>query len=246
MLRKFFLSLEKNKCEERYLPGRSLKEIEDLHLARYDFVLKYATNKVVLDVATGTGYGAHKLAKNGQAQKVIGIDSSQDAINFALKNYQHPNLKFQVGLAEKMIFQDNFFDLVVSMETIEHLRNYKSFLREVKRILKPGGLFIVSTPNKVATLRGALPTKPINPYHFKEFTKRSLERLLKEHFVVLDWFGQKIIDKKSFIYFIKKILGLIPKQLNNQTKVNVSRFPQDRKKDMGIFIVICSGSVLKN
>lgn len=207
-----------------------------------DIVLlpNYSKNKKVLDVATGNGYGAYELITRGKALKVIGLDQSQEAVSFASRKYRHLNLFFQKGLAEKMDFEDDFFDLVVSMETIEHVQNYQSFLKEVKRVLRPNGLFIVSTPNKNATLRGALINKPLNPYHFKEFTKKKLRKTLQQHFSCLEWFGQKIIDKKNFFYFMKKILGFIPVVDETESDKRVQIFPRENKKDVGIFVVICS------
>lgn len=240
MLRKLFLKLEKIECEERCSLSGSSQESKELHQARYDFASNYSQNKKVLDVATGNGYGAYNLATKGKAKMVIGVDRSQQAISFASQEYKHPNLFFQKGLAEKMDFEDDSFDLVVSMETIEHLKNTQLFLKEIKRVLRPNGLFIVSTPNKNATLRGAIISKPLNPYHFREFTKNKFKKILQQYFSNLEWFGQKIIEKKNLFYFLKKILGMVSSNNGFKDESEVRVLPKKKNKGVGIFVVVCS------
>lgn len=245
MFRKLFLLLEKNIVEERYIPDKSPEDIKGLHFARCKFVCPYVKDRVVLDVAAGDGYVAYEMAKKAGARKVIGLDNFKQAIESAKKRYQHPCLEFQLGQAEKMSLTDNFFDLVVCLETIEHVKNHQMFLQEVKRTLKPDGIFIVSTPNKAATLRGLIVRKPLNPYHLTEFTKKRLAKLLKNYFHSLEWFGQLIIPKKTFKYFLKRITGQVKKPVFTKEDVQVVPFPKDRKKDVCHLFVVCSQPIKK-
>ncbi|MCH7759563.1 class I SAM-dependent methyltransferase [Patescibacteria group bacterium] len=241
MIRELIFKQEKNKIQERCIPGESPEDIIQQHLALYNFVLPWAKNKIVLDVASGVGYGSYQLAVKGKAKKVIGIDISSQAIDQANKDYQAFNLSFRIGDAEKKIdLADNYFDLVISIETIEHLKGRDRFLQEVIRVLKPAGVFILSTPNKAATLRSQLPGKPLNKYHIVEFRKRRLEKLLGKYFNSLDWFGQKVIPQKSILYFFKRI-GWILKGISpvrEKIDYKVLPYPQDNAKDVAIFVVI--------
>ncbi len=245
MIRKLLLYLERYVPEERYVPDKSLEDIPGIHSSRSDFVCAYAKDKVVLDVASGDGYVAYELAKNAGAKKVIGLDNFKQAIELAKKKYQHPCLEFQLGRAEKMSFSNNYFDLIVSLETIEHVKDYHMFLQEVKRTLKPDGIFIVSTPNKRATLRGAMLKKPLNPYHLIEFTKKKLEKSLKKCFDSLEWYGQLIIPKKDFKYFLRKIFGQVKKIVFTKKDIKIVSYPKDKRKDVCNFFVVCSQVIKK-
>ena len=115
------------------------------HLARYDFASEFLKGLIVLDVACGPGYGSALLLDRG-AKKVFGCDISEDKINNARKEFTHPGAAFIIGDATCLPFEESSFDAVVSMETIEHLVNYKSYLKECRRVLKNNGIFICSTP----------------------------------------------------------------------------------------------------
>src|SRR3989344_372638 len=173
---------------ERCIVGKSGSLIEKEHLDRYNFVLNYVKNKIVLDIACGSGYGS-KLLSN-KAKKVIGVDISKESIDYAKNNFNSNKIKFFIGDATNLDFlKDNSIDVVVSFETIEHLIDYKRFLMEVKRILKKEGLFIVSTPNKkISSPHGK---KPKNPFHVIEFFKKDFEILLKRYFGLIAIYGQE-------------------------------------------------------
>lgn len=118
------------------------------HFERYKFASRYTKGLVILDAACGEGYGTNFLLKNG-AKRVIGIDKSEKAIEEAKMKYSG---EFRVMDVTKLEFEDNYFDCVVSFETIEHLIEYKKFLDEIKRVVKPKGIVIMSTPNYVFEL----------------------------------------------------------------------------------------------
>lgn len=144
------------------------------HLVRYLFAAQFVRGKTVLDVACGSGYGTALLARH-QAESVAGLDNSREAVEYAQQHYALPNVSFTLGNAEQLPFPDASFDVVVSFETIEHVREYEVFLQELKRVLKPTGLLILSTPNKDVYPAG-------NPFHIKEFRIPELEQLLGNYF----------------------------------------------------------------
>ncbi|MBI1978615.1 MAG: class I SAM-dependent methyltransferase [Candidatus Aenigmarchaeota archaeon] len=149
------------------------------HLKRYVFASKFVKNKRVLDVACGTGYGTEYLAKH-KAKEVIGVDNSKDAIAYSKGKYSG---KFLVMDATKMQFKDNYFDVVVSFETIEHIKDWGKFIDEIKRITKQNGTVVMSTPNyKFEIVK--------NKYHVSNFKKGMFIRMFNQKFGGVRIFGQ--------------------------------------------------------
>jgi ubiquinone/menaquinone biosynthesis C-methylase UbiE len=188
---------------ERAVPNESCpKGLFKEHLDRYLFAKKFVKNKIVLDIACGAGYGSFELKKAG-AKKVFGGDISKEAVDFANQNYKLKDLSFQVMDCVKIPIKDNSIDVLVSFETIEHIPNYLGFLKEVKRVLKKGGLFICSSPNKQITS----PFSKLSEFHVKEF-------YIKELMQVLDKFGFKKQGiygqnktKNNFKFYLKSFIG---------------------------------------
>jgi 2-polyprenyl-3-methyl-5-hydroxy-6-metoxy-1,4-benzoquinol methylase len=165
---------------ERYMPSLTNAQITYEHWHRYVFTKDYIQSKVVLDIACGEGYGAYYMA--GHAEKVIGIDVSQEAIDHAGATYQKENLQFlQSNAAAVAISESGFADVVVSFETIEHIPEEQQhlFLQEIKRLLKPGGVLIMSTPDKA--FYSDVPGYQ-NQYHLKEFYGTEYDAFLKSAF----------------------------------------------------------------
>ena len=117
------------------------------HMDVYKRFFPYAKASMrLLDVASGCGYGTAELAKLTKGN-VVGVDISQEAVDYAASFYPLPNLNFQVGSAEDLPFPDECFDVVTSVETFEHVEVIASFIKEVRRVLVPGGYWLFSTPN---------------------------------------------------------------------------------------------------
>ncbi len=151
------------------------------HLTRYETAEKLAKKKVVLDIACGSGYGTKILARS--ARKVYGVDIDKDTIKYAQQKFDAPNIEYKVGDGIKIPLEDNSIELVVTFETIEHIKNYSQFINEIKRVLKPDGLVIVSTPNDIEFAEG-------NHFHIHEFTFDELMKLLKKDFKFIDPYFQ--------------------------------------------------------
>lgn len=164
---------------ERVIPGQVDIDLLNEHLARYTFAARLARGKRVLDAGCGAGYGSAELAH--AAQGVVGIDFAADAVLFARENYRLPNLWFEQGSCAAIPHRDSTFDLVVAFEVIEHLANWREFLREARRVLAPNGQFIVSTPNKLyyTESRG---DEGENPFHVHEFEFEEFREELKKIF----------------------------------------------------------------
>ena len=147
------------------------------HLHRYAFATELIKEKKVLDIACGDGYGSNLMAK--EANEVYGIDIDSKTINEAKVKYQKKNLSFVEGSIENIQLPAATFEAVVCFETIEHIDNHDKAISEIKKILKPDGVLIISTPEK-----GNYTDKPgnRNPFHKKELTESEFVDLLKKYF----------------------------------------------------------------
>ena len=167
---------------ERMVPefhGSTLTYAE--HVTRYSAALDLVEGKVVLDIASGSGYGTQMLAK--KAAHVYGVDINETAVNYAQKNYGASNIEYKVGNGETIPLPDGSVDVVITFETIEHIADYEKFMQEVKRVLKPDGLAVVSTPNDLEFAEG-------NHFHLHEFEYEELNGLIKKYFKNLEPYFQ--------------------------------------------------------
>ena len=117
------------------------------HLHRYCIARDLCAGKDVLDVASGEGYGPAILA--GVARQVVGVDIDDGSVRHAQRSYNLANLSFVQGDAHHLPLPDACCDVAVSFETLEHVRDQHQFLREIRRVLRHGGIFIVSTPDRL-------------------------------------------------------------------------------------------------
>ncbi len=156
------------------------------HLHRYALALELASGKVVLDIASGEGYGSNLLA--GVASKVIGVDVSEEAIIHANEKYKKDNLEYLLGSTSAIPLPDSSIDLYVSFETIEHHDEHLQMMMEAKRVLKPNGILILSSPEKTIYQK----RDPSNPFHIKEITLEELETLISTNFKYHESFAQRV------------------------------------------------------
>jgi len=173
---------------ERLVPGTSSWELYQVeHKQRYEWASKYCRDKRVLDVACGIGYGSAILARHGASQ-VVGVDISPEAIAFGAKEYQAANVFLTTGDACNLPFDEPMFDVVVSFETIEHLKDPERLLAEISRVLKPDGLCICSSPNRDFVSSSG--HKESNPFHFSEMSYAEFVQLFGRYFDVSEHFSQ--------------------------------------------------------
>lgn len=170
---------------ERQVPVH-IEDTEPSHLIRYQFTLRYVSPQfVILDAPCGSGYGTALIASTGA--KVFGVDIHEGAIQHAKEFFSLPSSSFHVGNIENLLdlfTQDGSLDLIVSFEGIEHLNHPESFLRESRRLLKPDGRLIISTPRKPHG----------SPYHIKEYSLEEYRRELETYFRINRMFGQIFTD----------------------------------------------------
>lgn len=171
--------------EERFTPEMSgIIAIEHLH--RYAIAVQLIQGKDVLDIASGEGYGANLLANT--AKSVTGVDISPEAIQHAKAKYRKHNLTFITGDCRQIPLPDASIDVVISFETVEHILEQEEFITETKRVLRPEGILLISTPNPDIYLKDA----PSNPFHLKEIKISQFLELLQSEYRHVSWAAQQL------------------------------------------------------
>lgn len=179
---------------ERFIPTEQ-GEIKLEHYHRYALAMQLVADKDVLDVACGEGYGSSMLARH--ARKVVGIDVSIETITHAKATYSGgTNLEFLQGSASSLGLPDDSFDIVISFETVEHLREQEQMLAEIRRVLRPGGILVMSSPNRPVYSDEA---SHHNEFHVKELDFAEFDVLLKAQFPQRIYWGQRLAVGSSIV-----------------------------------------------
>jgi len=167
--------------EEDYLQSVGTYTIYAMHAASYRFAETYCRGKKVLDMGCGSGYGTRHICT--VAREAYGFDVAEDAIAYARERYQSANLHYHHSpLGSPLPFVDESFDVILSFQVIEHIKDDEAYLLEAQRLLRKGGTFIVITPDRKNRL---LPTqKPWNRWHVREYSQKSLSQLVSRHFSI--------------------------------------------------------------
>jgi ubiquinone/menaquinone biosynthesis C-methylase UbiE len=181
---------------ERIVPGTVAEQLFREHEVRYVFAGTFVKSKHVLDVACGFGIGTHYLLRAG-AQSCVGLDIDAGATEYAQATYK--GCIFAQCEATSLCLADATVDAVVSFETIEHIRDQKAFLLECKRVLRPGGILVCSTPNRTLSRWGE-----DNPFHFQELTVTEFSKLLGTIFAEVQLYAQK--NRLYPLYVGRKVL----------------------------------------
>jgi len=195
---------------ERYVPTEG-GEIRHEHFHRYAWVAPLVAGKSVLDVASGAGYGSSLLART--AASVVGVDVSAEAVEHARAAYSQANLSFIEGSAAKLPLADESFDVVVSFETIEHLLEQEQMLGEIRRVLRPDGVLVISSPNKevYSELSGLH-----NEFHVKELQWSELDTLLRKQFAHIEYFGHRLAVGSAIVPVTRAGEGLVYEALTDE------------------------------
>lgn len=177
---------------ERFIPTET-GEIRYEHMHRYGWVQSLCVGRDVLDIACGEGYGSALLAKT--ASSVIGVDISKEAVEHARQRYAvQTNLRFVEGSATAIPLKDASVDVAVSFETLEHLAEQDEMLGELRRVLKPSGILIISSPNKKVY---SDERNYVNEFHVKELYFDELDALLRRFFPVNRYFAQRFLTASA-------------------------------------------------
>jgi ubiquinone/menaquinone biosynthesis C-methylase UbiE len=167
-------SAQTESSPERFDPedmSGGLMEAE--HRARYWWALQWVAGKRVLDAGCGTGYGAAMLA-DGRPEALVGVDISDEALTDARQRLGDDVELVRADVRE-LPFDPESFDVVVCFEVIEHIDRQADALAELKRVLRPGGVLLISSPNRDVYTPG-------NPHHVREYRPEELRSELEARF----------------------------------------------------------------
>ncbi len=218
---------------ERYTP-ECLREIRYEHVHRYVFARELVAGRCVLDAACGEGYGSALLAET--ASRVVGVDVSPQAIEHASERYRAANLEFHQADCLALPFPDDEFDCVVSFETLEHLENHEGLLTEFRRVLRPGGFLLISTPDK-AIYTDQQGNR--NEFHVAELYRDEFEALLGRHFAAHRLWGQKLLFQSS-IWSLQPAPGV---SLHQESATSVSTSPRPQHEAVYL-LALCADDEL--
>ncbi|WP_099022576.1 class I SAM-dependent methyltransferase [Mycolicibacterium palauense] len=158
---------------ERTVPGLA---VENYWFRRHEVVYQrlahHCAGRDVLEAGFGEGYGADLLAE--RARSVIGVDYDESAVAHARARY--PRVRAVHGNLTALPLPDASVDIVVNFQVIEHLWDQPHFVAECRRVLRPGGLLLMSTPNRITFTPGS--DTPVNPFHTRELNAAELTELL--------------------------------------------------------------------
>ena len=162
------ISAERIDIDDPYLPPFFFQQQK-----AYSFCQKYIKNKLVLEIGSGSGYGAYRLSK--YTKKVIALDKDATSIKKSQKRYGAKNLTFISSTIEKYKTNQKF-DVIILFQVIEHIQDVQSLFETILLLLKKKGLLILSTPN------ASTQSYNENPYHFSEYTFTELKGMLSKFF----------------------------------------------------------------
>lgn len=221
---------------ERVVPGKVPIDLFYEHMVRYLFAkncIKYGQR--VLDAGCGTGYGTAVLAEHPGVE-VVGVDVSDEAVTYAKGNYGCDNCTFVAADLLQMPFAETLFDTVVSFEVIEHLTDPKEFVKAVKEVLRPGGVFILSTPNRRMYSDSSPGYK--NPYHVKEYYHEEFLDMLRSEFSNVHMYAQDFVQGMA-------VRPLQSNEEDGHALFRPLRGNHESESDASFFVAVCSESSLQ-
>lgn len=173
----------------------------------------------VLEIGTGAGYGIEVVAPC--ARRFVTLDKHVPAAGVV----RQPNVEFRQAVVPPLPVADGSFDCVISFQVIEHIRRDREFVREIHRVLRPGGRVILTTPNAPMSLTR-------NPWHVREYTADELRLLLGEFFPRIEALGVSGNEKVMEYYAqnrrgVERITRFDPLDLQHRLPRWMLRLPYD-------------------
>jgi SAM-dependent methyltransferase len=166
---------------ERTIPGL---DVENYWFRRHEVVYQQLAQRCagrdVLEAGCGEGYGADLIA--GVARQVTAVDYDEATVAHVQARY--PRVQVIHGNLAELPLPDQSVDVVVNFQVIEHLWDQPQFVRECARVLRPSGLLMMSTPNRITFSPGR--DTPINPFHTRELDAEELTELLRDAGFTMD------------------------------------------------------------
>jgi SAM-dependent methyltransferase len=153
------------------------------HEAAYVALREYCADAVVLEAGCGEGYGADLLAE--VARRVVALD--YEPLTTTHVRARYPRLDVLRGNLATLPIASASIEVIANFQVLEHLWDQSGFLAECRRVLRPGGTLLLTTPNRITFSPGQ--DRPINPYHTRELNPDELRELLTEAGFAIDFLG---------------------------------------------------------
>lgn len=183
----------------------------------YEHAIPFVKDKVIADIGCADGYGTTYLAD--YAKSATGVDYSAETVALASQKHKHKShLNFVQSSVPPLPFNDESLDVVTSFQFIEHIEQRLSFIKEVYRVLKPGGVFLCTTPNiKMSIAR--------NPFHVHEYTFDEMKGEVSQvfnQFELKGLQGNKTVNEyyEANAKWAKKIIKLDPLGIHKLVPAN--------------------------
>ncbi|MBC7694681.1 MAG: class I SAM-dependent methyltransferase, partial [Burkholderiales bacterium] len=212
------------------------------HLHRYALAKQITKDKIVLDIASGEGYGSFLLSND--AKKVYGVDIDLESVEHAKKKYANSkNLEYLCGSTSKIPLPDHSIDVVVSFETIEHHDQHDMMMQEILRVLKEDGYLLISSPEKSIYKR----RDPNNPFHIKELSFDEFKNLINKYFKNSHFFIQKFIIGSLIHSHESNTVSNFKMFDGNYSEIKEGVIEEDHFYNQPFFnLAICSNAELSN
>jgi len=185
---------------------------EQFHIERYRKIASLIKGGSTLDIGSAEGWGAYVLAP--VSGKITVTDLDAKVIARARKNFPIHNAEYIQGDTCALPFQDETFDMVAACELIEHLdkTQQEKMIREISRVLKHGGLAIVTTPDRRRNIVRRVGIQYIG--HKRELSLSELSQIISRNLSVVSLWGQDIGRKMFFRHIVKRILPFFGKKFD--------------------------------
>jgi SAM-dependent methyltransferase len=183
------------------------------HLFAYQFAKQFVSDKSVVDLGCGTGYGASLIAQD--ASRVVGIERDANALSYCNRHYSSRNVVFKAGDAAHLSAEGTF-DVSIAFQVIEHLENPDRFLRDMKKITRNGGVILITTPNS----RLAPQKRSDNPFHKSEMGFPEFQGLIGRTFLNSQIFGITFsTDSRLRAILLRSPLYRIGRKLSRKSRI---------------------------
>jgi 2-polyprenyl-3-methyl-5-hydroxy-6-metoxy-1,4-benzoquinol methylase len=192
------------------------------HEAAYVFAAPLVVGRSVVEVGCGEGYGTAMLAR--AARQVLGVDYDALTVRHAATAY--PDVHFIRANLAALPLPSSSTDVVTTLQVIEHVWDHGQFVRECLRILRPDGMLLVTTPNRLTFSPGL--DKPVNPFHTREFTAQELAGLLTRNgFEIASVFGLHTGERlrtmdERYGSFVEAQLACAPDAWSDELRADVA------------------------
>lgn len=218
---------------ERFDPETMPGLIAAEHLGRYRLACELASGKDVVDAACGLGYGSAMLADAG-AGSVTGVDLSAETIAEASRRAgSTPGLTLVQGDLRSLPLADSSVDLACCFETIEHVERQAEAVAELRRVLRPDGVLLISSPHRLNHPEG-------NPHHVHELVPEEMDELLAPHFANVEIVHQHIWWASALLP--DSALGPVDGDLGGS--LTRARGEQDELSSASFFVALASNAPL--